>query len=109
VGYFRFDSPAEQEAPAEVYKYLCPLYNYRYPSFRLTDKEKQGDGRYKKIYEKDPKTSYQRLLESAEASEASKAELVRRKNGSDPVVLNSRLNRAVERLLKINREKDKVK
>jgi hypothetical protein len=52
---------------------------------------------------------YQRLLESGEVSEASKAELMRWKNGSDPVVLNSRLNRAVERLLKANREKDKVK
>jgi hypothetical protein len=25
VGYFRFDTPAEQEALAEVYQYLCPL------------------------------------------------------------------------------------
>jgi hypothetical protein len=44
-GYFRFDSPAEQEALAEVYAYLCPLYNYWYPSFRLIDKEKGVDGR----------------------------------------------------------------
>jgi hypothetical protein len=109
VGYFRFDSPAEQEALAEVYTFLCPLYNYWYPSFRLTGKEKQADGRYQKIYEKSPRTPYQRLLESPEVSEASKAELTRRKNGSDPVVLNNRLNRAVERLLQINREKDKVK
>jgi hypothetical protein len=27
VGYFRFDTPAGQEALAEVYAYLCPLYN----------------------------------------------------------------------------------
>jgi hypothetical protein len=45
-------------------------------------------GRYKKIYEKSPRTPYQRLLESAEVPEASKAELARRKNGSDPVDLN---------------------
>jgi hypothetical protein len=109
VGYFRFDILAGQEALAEVYKYLCPLYNYWYPSFRLTDKERQGDGRYKKIYEKSPKTPCQRLLESAEVSEESKAELRRRKNGSDPVVLNSCLNRAIERVLNINGEKGKVK
>jgi hypothetical protein len=109
VGYFRFDTAAEQEALAEVYTYLCPLYNYWYPSFRLIGKEKQGDGRYKKIYEKSPRTPYQRLLESAEVSEESKAELTRRKSGSDPVVLNSRLNRAIERLLKLNREKNTVK
>jgi hypothetical protein len=66
VGYFRFDTSAEQEVPAEVYNYLCPLYNYWYPSFRLLDKEKQADGRYQKIYEKSPRTPYERLLESAE-------------------------------------------
>jgi hypothetical protein len=54
VGYFRFDSPAEQEALAEVYTYLCPLYNYWYPSFRLTDKEKQGDGWYRKSMKRVP-------------------------------------------------------
>jgi hypothetical protein len=109
AGYFRFDTPAGQEALAEMYKYLCPLYNYWYPSFRLTDKEKQGDGRYKKIYEKSPKTPCQRLLESEEVAEGSKAELMRRKSGSDPAAVNSRLNRAIERFLNINREKDKMK
>jgi transposase InsO family protein len=33
AGYFRFDTPAGRGALAEVYSYLCPLYNYRYPSF----------------------------------------------------------------------------
>jgi hypothetical protein len=55
AGYFRFDTPAEQEALGEVYKYRCPLCNYWYPFFRLVDKEEQGDGRYKKIYEKSPR------------------------------------------------------
>jgi hypothetical protein len=36
-------------------------------------------------------------------------ELIRRERGSDAVVLNSRLNRAVERLLNINRGTGKVK
>jgi transposase InsO family protein len=43
VGYFRFDTEAEREVLVGVYKYLCPLYNYWYPSFRLTDKERQGE------------------------------------------------------------------
>jgi hypothetical protein len=42
-------------------------------------------------------------------SQKSKAELIRRKSAQDPVALNSRLNKAVEGLLKINREKDNVK
>jgi hypothetical protein len=109
AGYFRFDTPAEREALAEVYRYLCPLYNYWYPSFKLVDKEKQADGRYRKVYEKTPATPYQRLLESAEVSDESKAELMRRKVSQDPIRLNNGLNRAVEKLLKINREKASMK
>jgi hypothetical protein len=109
VGYFRFDTPAERDALAGVYECLCPLYNYWYPSFRLIDKVKQEDGRYKKVYEKSPKTPYQRLLESPDVSEETKAELARRKNAQDPVALNRQLNRAVERLLKINAQKANMK
>jgi hypothetical protein len=105
VGYFRFDSPAEKAALAEVYRYLSPLYNYWYPSFRLIDKVKQADGRYRKIYEKQPKTPCQRLLESPDISGECKEELRRRKELYNPSVLNTLLNFAVEHLLRINREK----
>jgi hypothetical protein len=109
VGYFRFDTQAEQEALAEVYRYLCPLYNYWYPSFKLVDKVKQADGRYKKVYEKTPVTPYQRLRESPLVSDECKGELMRRKRSQNPIVLNNGLNQAVERLLKLNREKVSMK
>jgi hypothetical protein len=70
---------------------------------------KQEDGRYKKVYEKKPKTPYQRLIEAATVSEETKTELARRKNAQDPVALNRKLNKAVERLLKINAEKANMK
>jgi hypothetical protein len=68
VGYFRFDTAQERDALAEVYRFLCPLYNYWMPSFRLVSKEKQADGRYKKVYEKQPRTPFQRLMESPDIS-----------------------------------------
>ena len=105
AGYFRFDTPAEWEALAEAYRYLCPLNTYWYPSFKLADKVKQADGRYRKVYEKAPAAPYQRLRESPLVSGESKAELKRRKDGQNPVELNTKLNEAVERLLKLNREK----
>jgi len=105
VGYFRFDTAQECAALAEVYRFLCPLYNYWMPSFRLTAKEKQADGRYKKIYEKQPRTPYERLMESPDVSPECKAELERRRAHQNPVELNRNLNDAVGRLLKINREK----
>jgi hypothetical protein len=76
------------------------------PSFRLIAKEKQADGRCRKVYEKKPRTPYERLMESPDVSEECKAELLRRRAGNNPVELNRRLNEAVERLLKLNREKE---
>jgi len=105
VGYFRFDTPEEYAALAEVYHWLCPLYNYWMPSFRLVSKEKQADGRYRKIYEKHPRTPYERLIESQHVSLECKDELHRRKSAQNPIELNRSLNNAVEKLLKINREK----
>ena len=90
---------------AEVYRWLCPLYNYWMPSFRLVSKEKQEDGRYKKVYEKIPRTPYERLIESPDLSPECKAELHRRKAEQNPVDLNGKLNEAVTLLLKINLEK----
>jgi hypothetical protein len=105
AGCFRFDTAEEQAELAEVCRNLCPLYNYWHPSFRLIAKQKQADGRRRKIYEKAPKTPFQRLLESPDVSEESKAELRRRKTLCNPAVLNAAVNKAVKRLLKINGEK----
>jgi hypothetical protein len=38
VGYYRFDTPAEREAPAAVYRFLCPLLNCFLPTVKLVDK-----------------------------------------------------------------------
>ena len=105
VGYFRFDTAQECAALAEVYKWLCPLYNYWMPSFRLKNKEKQQDGRYRKVYEKEPITPYERLIKSPDVSAECKAELQRRRAEQNPVELNGNLNDAIQRLLKINFEK----
>jgi hypothetical protein len=109
VGYFRFDTEAEYEALCEVYTYLCPLYNYWFHSEKLIGKETLANGKTKKIYEKTPKTPYERLMESPDVSDESKAELKRRKDAQNPVELNRKLNEAVDKLLQINSEKDKVK
>jgi hypothetical protein len=89
----------------EVYQFPCPLYYYGYSSFKLLLKEKQADGRYKKVYEKEPRTPCERLLEPPDISQENRAELRRRKTMYNPVELNRGLNEAVEKLLKIHREK----
>ncbi|MDR1239951.1 MAG: transposase, partial [Treponema sp.] len=75
--------------------------NYWYPTLRLVAKEKQASGRYKKIYEKVPKTPCQRLLESPELAETYKVELRRRRALFNPVTLKREMDEARERLLKL--------
>jgi len=102
VGYARFEGQNACNALAELYRFLNPLLNYWYPTLRLTAKEKLPSGRYKKIYEKDPKTPYQRLLESPDISGECKDELRRRAAVLNPVALKHSLDEARDRLLKLS-------
>ena len=102
VGYARFEGQNACDALAEVYRFLNPLLNYWYPTLRLIAKEKLPSGRYKKIYEKDPKTPCQRLLESPDVSDECKEELRRRKAALNPVELKRALDEARDRLLKLS-------
>jgi len=102
VGYARFEGHKALEALAEVYRFLNPLLNYWYPTLRLIAKEKLPSGRYKKIYEKDPKTPCRRLLESPHVSDECKAELRRRAALLNPVDLKQRMDKARDRLLKLS-------
>jgi len=102
VGYARFEGEAAYNALAEVYRYLNPLLNYWYPTLRLIAKEKLPSGRYRKIYEKVPKTPYQRLLESAHISDECKEELRRRAALLNPIALKRQMDEAVNKLLKLS-------
>jgi hypothetical protein len=102
VGYARFEGQNACDALAEVYRFLNPLLNYWYPTLRLIAKEKLPSGRYKKIYEKEPKTPYQQLLESLDVSDECKTELRRRKAALNPVELKRTLDQARDRLLKLS-------
>jgi hypothetical protein len=105
VGYDRFEGQDMHDALEAVYRCLNPLLNYWYPTIRLIAKEKQASGRYKKIYEKVPKTPCQRLLESPDLAETYKAELRRRALRFNPVTLKREMDEARERLLKLAAQK----
>ena len=102
IGYARFEGEKAFLSLAEVYRFLNPLLNYWYPTLRLIAKEKLSSGRYKKIYEKDPKTPYQRLLESPDISDECKAELRQRAIQLNPVSLKRSMDKARDRLLKLS-------
>ena len=101
VGYHRFEGEKACKALAEVYSFLNPLVNYYYPTIRLAAKEKLPSGRYKKIYEKEPKTPFQRLLESPDISDECKTELRRRAALLNPIDLKRKMDNARERLFRL--------
>jgi len=103
VGYYRFDTPLEYEALQEVYRHLCPLLNFYYPSVRIIQKTREG-ARVKKLYDA-PKPPYQRLLECPQLDDEVKAQL-RKRAGRLHIVQQKRLvDQAVARLLRIYEDK----
>lgn len=104
VGYYRFDTQAEYEALREVYKHLCPLVNFYYPSVKIIEKLRVGS-QVKKKYD-EPKPPYQRLMESADVEQEVKERL---RGGAKrfPIVKQKRLvDQAVARLMRIHEEKE---
>jgi hypothetical protein len=95
--------PAEQLLVSGGEPHRCAVRLW-VPSIKIIGKTKLENGRYKKIYAK-PKTPYQRLLESADVSEEHKAELRRRRDLYNPVVMKEAMDIARDRLLQLNKEK----
>lgn len=103
VGYYRFDTQAEYEALKEVYRHLCPLLNFYYPSVKIVEKTRIG-ARVKKKYD-EPKPPYQRLLGSPEVQKQTKTAL-RRRAAQLHIVKQKRLvDQAVARLMRVHEEK----
>jgi hypothetical protein len=70
--------------------------NHFKPTFKLLKREKKN-GRTKRIYEKKPRTPYQRLLESADISEATKAKLRAEHEGLDPFALKKSIEEKLKK------------
>jgi len=86
-GHERFGHPELVPLMNQLYGQEWSQYtNHFKPTFKLLKREKQG-GRTKRIYEKQPQTPYQRLLESADIPQAAKARLREEHAGLDPFAL----------------------
>jgi hypothetical protein len=66
------------------------LTNHFKPTFKLLRREKK-DGKTRRIYEKHPQTPYQRLLQSPDIPEGTKARLRTEHGGLDPFALKKSL------------------
>jgi hypothetical protein len=101
VEYFRYEGDEAFIALKKVYSYLNPLINYFYPTKKTIDKKTLPNGKIKRIFEKQLKTPYERLLEHPAVSEQDKKRAMRIKATLDIVTLHEKLEKACEELFYI--------
>jgi len=96
VGYDRLEGAEEPVLLSEVYAHLAPPLNFFMPTRRLESKTRVGSREVKVCDE--PRTPFQRLMESAEVSQETKDALSARIALCSPVELQDNVNKAVMRL-----------
>lgn len=112
-GHDRFEHPGLVALMNDLYAQEWSQFtNHFKPTFKLLRREKQA-GRTKRVYEKTPKTPYQRLLESPDIPEAKKAQLRAQHAQFDPFELKKnieiKLKKFFTALGNLNREAIKLK
>jgi len=105
VEYFRYEGDEAFAALKKVYSYLNPLINYFYPTKKTIDKKTLPNGKVKKIFEKQLKTPYERVLEHPAISEQDKKRAMKIKAALDIVALHEKLEKACEELFCIATKK----
>lgn len=105
VGYPRYDTDAELAVLNELYSYLRLYLNFFQPQMRLKDKTREG-AKVKKRYD-EPRTPYQRLMQSGIAPKAKKA-LTKTYLTLNPVELKREIARCQDKLIKLAGKKQKV-
>lgn len=89
IGYDRFDTAKQVKQLNQLYERYRLYINFFLPVTKLVRKERQG--RHVRKFYDDPKTPYQRLLDSPLVSDEIKATLRRTYATLDPVILHRQL------------------
>jgi hypothetical protein len=111
-GHDRFGHPELVPLMNDLYtKQWSQFTNHFKPTFKLLKREKKN-GRTKRIYEKTPQTPYQRLLESPDIPEATKARLRTEHAEMDPFALKKSIEEKLRKFFtalgNLNRESTKT-
>ncbi len=91
VGYERYESASAYQALQALYEVIRLYINFFQPSMKLVSKERVGS-KVKKRYDK-AKTPYQRVLESEQVTQESKARLRQQYATLNPVALLRQMQR----------------
>jgi hypothetical protein len=96
VGYDRLEGIEEQALLAAVYQPLAPLLNFFMPTQKLKSKTRVGSKEIK-VYD-DPKSPFQRLMESSDVPQKIKNSLLAHIALYNPVEIQHNVNKAIIRL-----------
>ena len=96
VGYSRLEGTQEQALLSAVYRSLVPLLNFFMPTQKLKSKTRIGSKEIK-VYD-EPRSPFQRLIESAELHQDIKKNLHAQIALYNPVLLQHNVNKAILRL-----------
>jgi len=99
LGYLRYDTEEALEVIKEIGELLSLYVNYFQPSMKLVRKERIGS-KVRKEYD-EPKTPYERVLESPEIEEGTKEKLRARYEELNPAELHRRIKDLQERLFRL--------
>jgi len=91
VGYERYESASAYQALQALYEVIRLYINFFQPSMKLVSKERVGS-KVKKRYDK-AKTPYQRVLESQQVTQESKARLRQQYATLNPMALLRQMQR----------------
>lgn len=106
VGYFRYDTKGELEILNDLYRNELRLYkNLFQPVIKLISKERIG-GKVHRKYD-DPKTPYQRVMESQGVEEKLKQELMKAYISLNPAQLKRAIDDKLNKLHKVYQQKNK--
>lgn len=97
VGYITLNCREAVDALNRVYDVLTPYRFHFIATKRMVEKEKLSS-RYRRVYEKTPKTPYQRTLEHPAVSDAIKDKLRAEHEALNPLVLKREIEQRVEKL-----------
>jgi len=92
VGYARLDDVSLVPLVCEILETACLIHNHFRPVKRMITKEKRGS-KWHRTFEKQSKTPYTRVLESATIPQEVKDELKKKHDSLNPLELKRNLDR----------------
>ncbi len=104
LGYERFEFPEIVELLNDLYaNEYSLLNNHFYPTFKLSHKERIKS-KMRRIYEKEPKTPYRRIMESEHVPDDTKRELEALHKSLNPLVLKEAVEKKKHEVFKLLRK-----